>query len=90
MAVDVTNLTNGKILDTMLTFIKVVQATEVNKAYKNLINEGSFLIFNLISDTAGYEEVQFKLIGDDLVARELITYCLKLLEKRNTKDSLVA
>ena len=48
-----TNLTNGKILDTMLTFIKVVQATEVNEAYKNLINEGSFLIFNLISDTAG-------------------------------------
>ena len=30
-----------------------------------------------------------KLTGDDLVVREVITHCLKMLELKSTRDSLV-
>ena len=89
LAVDMVNQTNGQILSTMLTFIKVVYANEINTAHTTLLNEATFFICTLITETAKQQAVLYKLVGDDLIVREVITHCLKMLELRGTRDSLV-
>ena len=52
VAIHVINLTSGDIIKQMLNFVKCVESTEINTAYTNLINEASYFMCTLISESS--------------------------------------
>ena len=64
VAVDAANSTDGNILKELLLFIETVKSSETELKSKRIINEATYLVNIVVTETFKEREVHIKLIYD--------------------------
>ena len=68
VAVDAANSTDGNILKELLLFIETVKSSETELKSKRIINEATYLVNVVVTETFKEREVHIKLIYDPAIA----------------------